>query len=324
MNETNKSFNVEYFIGLKWSAYMGPIISLLGILTNFINICIFLNPKLDETSYRYMLSNSITNLLYLVFIFMATFFVGCLNCLSSQTYFAEFYRIFINDYFTSCLAIFRILIDITLSVRTLRVLKNKKWLENISYKWILIFWFLFSLIFYVPVAFAYAIYSMMSQSPIYGSIQLFYADVNDFGNSLAYVVISNIETSVRLFLAVVVLSTVNVLNVIEFRRRFCHGVFKNQTKKTTDNSQNNARSKAAKHIMVISVSFLNAIGTIPFAITFILLKFAFTYDEIIDYYNTALCLLLLTYASDIFTYYYFNKLYRNVLKGFIKKAFSLF
>jgi hypothetical protein len=224
-NKNSSDSNSQYFIGLTWSTYMWTIISLFGALTNFINICVFLHPKLTDPSYRYMLSNSITNFFYLIFLFMDAIFVVCLNCLSSQTYFAALYSIAIDGYFTSCLAIYRILIDITLSVRTLRILKNKKWLEKVSHTWIMAFWFFFSLIFYAPQAFAYAIYTW--QSSLYGTLLLYYADFNDFGNTLVYVVISNVETSIRLFLAVVVLSVINFLNVIEFRKRFQRKIFKN-------------------------------------------------------------------------------------------------
>lgn len=327
INSSNNNTDSENFIGLKWSSYMWIIISLLGIITNFINICVFLNPKLKDISYNYMLSNSITTFFYLIFLFMDSFFVVCINCQSSQTYFASIYNILINGYFTSCLAIFRILTDVTLSVRTLQILKNKKWLEKVSYKWILTIWFVFSLIFYAPQVFAYDICAKQS------SIQSYYMVLNNFGRTIYYVIITNIETSIRLFLAVIVLGAVNVLNVVEFKKRFNHGIFKSPTIlnqhicEPPDGSQKNARSKATKHLnrMVIFVSFMNAIGTVPFATMFILRISDLRNDsKVNNYYNVALSLLLLSYSSDIFNYYYFNKLYRSVLKKFIKNIFSIF
>lgn len=219
INSSSNSSDSD-FIGLTWSTYIWTIISLFGVLTNFINTCVLLSPKFTNSSYRYMLSNSITNFVYLSFLFMGAFFVACQNCLSSQTFFAACYTISIDTYFTSCLAFYRILVDITLAIRTLRILKNKKWLEKVSYKWILVCWFLFALIFYSPQPFSLNIYSW--QNSMYGSIVLYYTDHNDFGESLVFKHITNVQTSIRLFCAVVVLSAINFLNVIEFKKRFIH------------------------------------------------------------------------------------------------------
>jgi hypothetical protein len=188
------------------------------VLTNSIDISVFLNSRLKEASYRFMLSTSITNVFYLLLAFPDIYLSDCLDLKSSQTYFAAFFQIAIDTYLTSCLAIFRILVDVTLSLHTFRILINKNWFDQISNKHVLVILFATSLLYFAQEPFAYAILEVVNGPNNTNHVHL--ALPNDFGNSLTYKWISILQYSNRIFMAVVVLTIVNVLNVFEFKKRF--------------------------------------------------------------------------------------------------------
>lgn len=157
-NESNESqFEIPTYTGLTWDLYLKPVMCLFGMATNLINISVFLSPNLKDTCYRYMLANSINNFMYLSFNLIATFFIYCNNCPSSQTYIAALYAISIVEYFTSCLAIYRISVEIVLSFQTYSILTKRNGLSKISYKLILTILFIASLFYYIQLTFAYTI-----------------------------------------------------------------------------------------------------------------------------------------------------------------------
>lgn len=249
MNNTtaNSSFLITVSNdGLSWPLLIRSIITPCGVLTNFINICIFISPKLKDISYKYMLVNSITNFFYLVFCFMGLFFSSCINvnCHSSQTLFATIYTISIINYFTSSLAIFRILIEVTLSLHTYCILTQQKWLTKVSYKLILLILFIISLLFYLEQLFAYSIVTIMSDDDEQRSVVYTSVD-NSFGTSALGKSIAVVQFSVRLFLVVVVLTLLNIMNVVQFVRRFGHrkiGILERYSNNSNPEAQNLGRS----------------------------------------------------------------------------------
>lgn len=214
-NNNNQSF-AHTLSELNWPLYARAIVAPVGVLTNFINIVVFMSPKLRDTCYRYMLTNSITNLIYLTLSFTAIFYVYCLNCKPPQTYSSAIYTIWFIHFFSSSLAIFRIEVEVILSFQTFCILTKRTWLNKIPYKLILIVLFAFALAIYSQQPFAFSIVRS-----IYEDGTIVYTPIeSEFGNSDIGKSIAIIQTTIRLFLAVIVLTVVNVLNVIEFRQRF--------------------------------------------------------------------------------------------------------
>jgi hypothetical protein len=82
---------------------------------------------------------------------------------------------------------------------------------------------------------------------------------------------------------------------------------------------------ATKNItrMVIFHSLLNITGTVPFIIyaTLNYGRFVTTTQQFIDFANVASIFLYLTPGLNIFIYYFFNKLYREVFQDYFKKIF---
>jgi ABC-type dipeptide/oligopeptide/nickel transport system permease subunit len=82
-------------------------------------------------------------------------------------------------------------------------------------------------------------------------------------------------------------------------------------------------SKAIKNItkMVIFSSFLNVLGTAPYTGTYILGNFAISQSDVSRF---AIILLYLAPGLNIFIYFFFNKLYQDALKDYLRKIFNHF
>lgn len=212
MNQTNSS-SISKFSGLTWPLYARLVVACCGIVTNAINIWVFLNPKLKDLSYNYMLISSVTNFFYLCISLMTVFFTFCINCQSSTAYLSTIYSIGFTFYFSSSLAFFRITIEVVLSLNTYCTLTNRNWLNKIPYKRIVFVLFAFALLIYGQQRFSYSIvqikgptgYAYSTQNSVFGD--------SDIGKFWAIG-----QSCVRLILAVFVITTLNVLNAIEFRK----------------------------------------------------------------------------------------------------------
>jgi hypothetical protein len=224
MNQTNTSTigaNVSLVAtsaSVSWQTWVRLFELPFGTIANFINICVFLNPKLKDLSYTYMIAISSANLAYQGLLFVSTFFSICLICPTYQSYFSALYSLAIGLYFTSCLAIFRIAVEVTLSLHTYCVLTNRtNWITTrFSSKIILTSLFVASVLIYGQVPFANSIVATNTTE----LVVTYATQTNDFGNSVLGKTIAIVNTSTRLSLAVIVLTIVNVLNLIEFRKRF--------------------------------------------------------------------------------------------------------
>lgn len=92
--------------------------------------------------------------------------------------------------------------------------------------------------------------------------------------------------------------------------------------------RNKNNSRATKNItkMVIFQGLLNVTGTVPYGIYFILnqSKLVTVTQQFVDFNNAAVLLLYLIPALDIFVYYFFNKLYKEVFLSYLKKIYSFY
>lgn len=238
MNETTiTTTSSRVYKGFDWSLWTRAVIAPIGMFTNSINIWVFTSPRLKNTSYKYMLTCSISNLLYLTLAFLTTF-ASC-DCPTSHNYMAVLY-LFIFDSISASLAIFEIAAENILSLYTYYTLTNRAHLltTKFAYKRMLVVLGTASILFYLNRPFARTIISRNTIISSSNSLDLDDADDNDvdddstttilyyseaytkFGNSSLNKSISIVQTSIRLVLVVVVLTTLNVLNVIEFRKRF--------------------------------------------------------------------------------------------------------
>ena len=209
-----------------WAYLVLPVICLFGLITNLINIAIILHPKISNISFKYFLAISISDLLYLGLI-SYSFIVQCTDCPLHSSYFTQFYDFIIFHYICSSLAIFGILVDITLSLIRYSILIKKKYLQSFSYHRILAFLLLISFVYYMPLLFfkqITPIQKLNNNTSTIGS-EGYILVRNTLGLSLFGTIIPIVLSSLRIFLVLVVLTTVNTLISIEYKKK--HSVLNN-------------------------------------------------------------------------------------------------
>lgn len=214
MNQSNLNISnsSNSHSGFSWWDYWALTVCSLGLITNTINLIVFASRKLKDDSYKLMFCKSLANFAYLLLSFLSEFFVYCIKCPITFTYFANLYAIAFGFYLASCLAVFRILIEIILSVRVYSTLANHTWFRTISNPMV-IFVFVVSLVFYAEKPAQFVIINT-------AGTDMYYLWYSDFGASKTFEIISIVQQFVRVFLAVVVLTVINVVNLIQFKRKF--------------------------------------------------------------------------------------------------------
>ena len=204
----------------RWGYLVIPAICVFGFLTNLTNIAVLLNPKMKDISFKYILATCLSDLLYLT-LEGYSFIELCSECPLYNSYFTQVYIIFIDNYFTSCLAIFNIFTDITLSLICYSVLKNKTYLQSLNYYLVIGCLFLLSLVYYSPVLFFFKIQQIIvQQNDTLSSPDGYRVINNSFGSSIYGKIIPTILSSIRIILAMFVLTSINIMNIIEFRKRY--------------------------------------------------------------------------------------------------------
>lgn len=234
----------------------------------------------------------------------------------------QIFKIIIDNYFTSCLAIFVILIEINLSIQRLLILKNTTLcIINQDYKIITFILFLFALIYYLPQLFIQNILStryISKNNTNTSMIRVSYSLVNTkFGNSLAgnYIPIS--LTIIRIILGTIVLTFINIINVIEIKK-----IFSNKIKYGVRNNTNSKNRKI--NLMVVWTSVLYFVLMTPYNLSYILRKIINPSTTWLTWFNLiSNFLLFLAHGSTFFIYYSFNNLFRKILILYFKKLFCM-
>jgi hypothetical protein len=136
--------------------YFVPI-RIFGVLTNFINIIILRDKKFKDKTFKYLFYYSISEFVYLFFLCILTIPYCGNYCYDSLKYslISQLLRLYIDQYFTSCLAVFSITIEITISLQRYLIVSNKnfcKMIKDGSPLKISCFLLLLSLLFYLPIA----------------------------------------------------------------------------------------------------------------------------------------------------------------------------
>ncbi len=135
------------------------------------------------------------------------------------------WSILVDDYFTSSLAIFIILVEILLSFQRYLILINKAFLLNVfkCYFKVSSGLFLFALVYYLPFLFRKNIlesqinYYSANSSTLFETIKVFSIIETSFGNSSLGGWITVALAAVRIVLGTVVLTAINIVNAIKFK-----------------------------------------------------------------------------------------------------------
>ncbi len=223
-----------------WGYLVLPCISVFGFITNLLNVAVLLNKKMKDISFRYLLATSISDLFYLT-IASYIFIYECKDNPLHNSYFTQFFDIYIAHYTSACLAIFIILTDIILSFIRYSILKNKDYLQPKHYFLVIGSIFIISFLFYMPPLFFKVITPVIYQNETLVSSSSDYIEYThvktSIGSTLFGTVTPIVLSSVRIFLAVFVLTGINILNVIEFRKRYSsHKIHENNNPEVTSNA----------------------------------------------------------------------------------------
>ena len=198
-----------------------PIVCTFGIITNGLNISVFLHSKMKDISFKYMLAISASNVLY-NFLLLYGYIIYCEDCDLNKSFGTQVFKIIVNNHLASCLAIFSNLIEIYLSLQRYFILKNKKTLQAISFKQVLLLLSLISLVYYIPALFCYDIVKkeIYSFNQTLANSTIYATELNVFSRSLFGKSLTISLLSLRIFLSSVLLSLINISNAVMFRHRF--------------------------------------------------------------------------------------------------------
>jgi len=206
----------------RWGYLIIPAICIFGFLTNLTNIAVLLNPKMKDISFKYILATSISDLIYYDLILESySFFVLCTDCPLHNTYFTQFYDFIIFDYIIPCMAVFCILADITLSLIRYSVLKNKNYIQSKNFYLVIGFLLVMSFLFYSPVLFFKKIIPIQVINLTEITLTTDYTqEKTNLGFTLYATITPILLQTIRGLLAMFVLTGINIMNVIEFRKRY--------------------------------------------------------------------------------------------------------
>jgi len=205
INSVNKDDAIE---NIPWYLYLNSAICILGIMANIICSIIFLNPKLKDQAYRFMLIISITSIFYLTF---SAFYiiVDCRsNCKISKTFTVNLFEIYIKEYFTSCLAFFIVLIEILLSIKRFLILSCSFRHKKITIKYLPFICLGFSFLLYSPELFIKKIIKIDDGYKLCKT---------DFGRKKFGTYYPIVVSFLRVFLATIFLSVLNILTAFKFK-----------------------------------------------------------------------------------------------------------
>jgi hypothetical protein len=209
LNLTLNSTKNDFFNGI----YYVPV-ELFGVLTNLINIIIFSNKTFKDKTFTYLLYHSISECTYLLLAYV-TLISHCGNyCtyLFTKSLFIQLVKVYIDYYFTSCLAIFAIMLEITISLQRYLIVSNSTFcglIKNGCPHKICLVLFIVSLFYYLPVLIFYRVVLLTTSPDVYKPVL-----INDIYSYFSYTAII-----VRGPICTLILTIINFSTLIKFRNQ---------------------------------------------------------------------------------------------------------
>jgi len=197
-----------------------PVFCIFGLITNSLNVVVFMSPKMKDVSFKYMLAISVSNLLYNA-ISIYNYVVYCENCKLATVYATSIYKIFVNNYIVNCLSLFSLFIELNLSFQRYFILTNKQNKYVVRTKNVLLTCMIVSLICYIPSLFCYDIKTVKVFSRNKTLIrQTYKTELSSFGLSPTGKGVTIALFALRILMGSVLLGFINIYNTYLFRKRF--------------------------------------------------------------------------------------------------------
>lgn len=204
-------------------------ICFFGIVTNTINIIVFLSKELKHVVFKYYLVMALSNFIYLSISFFF-FSAKCgIYCDLTSTYATQLYLYIFYRYIKGIFAILSICIEITVALYRLFIVTNRDVSRFVHYKSLIAILFIFSAIFYSPNIFTQQL--LITQTNVTTNVTIgannslsthlvykYSATSNDFGKSeLGKWIVIVTVTILRGFVALIAISIIDILTLIKFR-----------------------------------------------------------------------------------------------------------
>ncbi|CAF0953128.1 unnamed protein product [Brachionus calyciflorus] len=316
---------------LKIEEFIYSFLSSIGGLTSCINIIMFWNLKSLDKTYKFYLISSLVDLFYsFIVAFYSLYSCGSLcDSLNSNSLSKSIYMLVLDDYFTSCLAICNIFIELYLSTQRYLLIKKRKLVEKFKTCVIISAIFTISLIYYSPILFIKKI--IKTKDDGYETIRTKFGETN-LGSTIPIIL-----SCIRLILASFILLIINILTLFYFtkymKKKIQINGFESNLSGNQMETNSNVRpkeqreNKARKNVtlMVISIAFTYSFGTIPYAMYYGLSELLNTHNFFIDEVlsrigRTGLRLLVI---FKIVIFFNFNRIYHQSFKQALKKIFRI-
>ena len=218
-NQIVASGNFQFFLNLPRT-----VVCIFGTITNSLCIAVFLSPKMKDISFKYMLAQSVSDFIYLFSLSFQLIEFSTENSITTSLLF-QIYSVVIDAVFTSFLGIFYVFVEVLISIQRYFIMKNKTFLSRVSHNKVIAFLAALSIVYYIPCMFLYQIetINLFNNSTSKYETTYSYSKTSFFNSSPGKIIVSFLEFF-RIFLNSVFLSVVNILTMIEFKKRSNSGI----------------------------------------------------------------------------------------------------
>ena len=315
----------DIFMGFYNIGYLKvlPVICVIGCILSLINLIVFLNPKLKEKIYFYLMIKSLIELVILV----CGALLPLLQNVTYITYFTTLFQIVLYKVLSNALFLFVSIMEISITFNRYFIIKSTQKLLVKKKDKILVFIFgIVSFALFIPICFAYNIVEANGK---------FSFENSDFGNTKFFEIYLECINFSENLLTVFVLLPSNIIVLIQYRRflskkktiiNFASRLIRGQD---TENAENKRISKLVRSqrkftrmIIILSFLFIFArLCTAGFEIFNIYNKYVHhikTYEICYLFLNIIISFNIYFMLSvNFFIYYFFNKPFRQCFHSII-------
>ena len=170
-----------------------------GVLTNLVNVIVFMSPKLKDNSFSFMLANSLADLIFLA-ISAFHLYISCGILCSSRfsSLGGQIFFVYIANAFLTSFAMFILVNETFILVQRYALIRNRTFFKNVRPVIIMSCIYLICLIYTVPSFFIRRIILLPNN--------MYFFENTDFFNSTAGQILVQITRWIRIVFSVGVLS----------------------------------------------------------------------------------------------------------------------
>ena len=207
LTKSNQSIDLNSIVASNKCVYFG--ITTLGIILNSLNITVLRSGKLKDKTFKYFMIISVADLVY-----MCIFNLDSLMKIFQLqfTYIEQLFQLCFINYFTSCLAIFVILVDLINALNRCFICRNKYYFQNLNIQKVITVFIVFSTVAYLP--------EILSKEIVFNQNKLIYdLATSSWGNSNLYRLLIFLTWTSRMFICSFMLTVINLYTMVLLIKR---------------------------------------------------------------------------------------------------------